>query len=56
MNELKTKIRKAINDLFNLRNRKLDNPGLVRDAEQEIIKLMDFKHYRFKEIKKKPKN
>jgi len=53
MDQLKTKIRKAINDLFKLRNRKLENPGLVRDAEQEIIKLMDFKHYKFKEIKTK---
>ena len=52
----KNEIRKATNELLKLRNSSRQCPGQLRDAEKEIIRLIHFKHYTFKEIKNKPKN
>jgi len=56
MDQIKTKLRTAINELLKLRSSSRQCPGQIRDAEKEIIKLIHFQHYKFKEIKNKPKN
>ena len=56
MKHKKQLIRKAINKLFAIRESKKRCKGQIRDAEKELIDVISFEEWEFKELKNNSKN